>query len=107
MSDTIITMRFRLQPGRSKEDWLKANERASGWVRRQPGFQFRSLSETGDGEWIIIAYWASPEAIDAAEERFAREMGDELLPFVEMDSFRLDRSAACQMLKGLAEGQAA
>lgn len=107
MSDTIVTMRFRLRPGHDREGWLKANESVSGWVRRQPGFQFRSLSETGDGEWIIIGYWASAQALDAAEASFAREMDDEMLPFVDMDSFELTRSTAHVMLPGEAAAQQA
>lgn len=100
MSDTIVTMHFRLRPGHNKEDWLRANEKVSGWVLRQPGFKFRSLSETGDGEWIIIGYWASPQAVDAAEASFSREMDDEMLPFVDMGSFSLTRSTAHQLLRG-------
>ncbi|HSM97452.1 MAG TPA: hypothetical protein VLS47_00420 [Gallionella sp.] len=94
MNETIVSMHFRLQPGRNVQDWLKANEQVNGWAQRQPGFHYRSLSETGDGEWIIISYWGSAQAAEAADKRFAPEMGGVVFPFVDMNSFRVTRSTA-------------
>lgn len=100
MRDAIVNMHFRLQSGRSKEDWLKANEQVNAWIRQQPGFRYRSLSETDDGEWIVIVYWTSAEAAEVADKGFAREMGNLIFPFVDMDSFTINHSSAHVMLQG-------
>jgi hypothetical protein len=50
MSDTIELVRFRLKQDKTTADWLKANEKINDWIKVQPGFRFRSLSETADGE---------------------------------------------------------
>ena len=72
MSDTIELVRFRLQAGKTAAEWLKANEKINEWVKAQPGFRFRSLSETDDGEWIDMVYWESLEASRKAGEKFVR-----------------------------------
>ena len=100
MSDTIVNMRFRLQPGRSRKDWLRANEQVNTWIGRQPGFRYRSLSETADGEWIVIVYWISAEAAEVADRGFVQDMGNLIFPFVDMDSFSVSHSLAHVMLQG-------
>jgi quinol monooxygenase YgiN len=99
MSHTIVSMRFRLQPGHSKEEWLKANAQVNDRVRQQPGFRYRSLSETGDGEWLVIGCWTSAEAAEAANPGFARQIDGALSPFIDMASFNLTRSTARLMLR--------
>lgn len=103
MSDTITIMRFRLQDGKTTEDWMKVNEKVSEWVLRQPGFRFRSLSRTNEGEWIIMNYWTSMEDADAAEKCFRREMEGLVAPFIDMTHFDISRSHAMQMVRGDAD----
>jgi hypothetical protein len=94
MSDTIELVRFRLQPGKTAADWLKADEKINAWAKRQAGFRFRSLSETDDGEWLDICYWADAEAADAASARFREEMMSVCEPLVAQDSVTMSRSRA-------------
>lgn len=86
MSDTIDLVRFRLQQGKYSSDWLKANEKIDAWVTRQPGFRFRSLSETEDGEWIDMTCWDSPQAAQAGQTCFGAEMMSVCEPLVEPES---------------------
>lgn len=74
MSETIDLVHFRLQQGKTAADWLKANEKIDAWAKRQPGFRFRSLSETDDGEWIDMTCWDSPKAAQAGQASFGAEM---------------------------------
>ncbi len=100
MSDTIELVRFRLQPGKTAADWLKANEKINEWMKAQPGFQFRSVSETDDGEWWDLVYWASRETALAAGEKFMREVGDACMPLVAPGSVVISRSKAHVMQPG-------
>ena len=100
MSDTIELVRFRLQQGKTSADWLKANEKINVFMKAQPGFRFRSVSETGDGEWWDLAYWESLEAAEAAGEKFGAEMMPVCAPLVATGSVTISRSKAHVMQKG-------
>lgn len=100
MSDTIELVRFRLQQGKTSADWLKANEKINEFMKAQPGFRFRSLSETGDGEWLDLVYWESQEAAEAAGKKFEAEMMPVCAPLVAHDSVTISRSKAHVMQRG-------
>lgn len=100
MSDTIELIRFRLKQDKSAADWLKANEKINDWIKVQPGFRFRSLSETDDGEWIDMVYWESLEASKAAGEKFCVAMGPTCEELIDMASFVVSRSKAHVMQRG-------
>lgn len=100
MSDTIELVRFRLQQGKTAAQWLQANEKINAWVQAQPGFRFRSLSETEDGEWIDLVYWASMDAAQSAHESFGKEMGALCEPLVAAESVVVSHSRAHVMQRG-------
>ncbi len=100
MSDTIELVRFRLQSGKTAADWLKANEKINEWMKAQPGFQFRSVSETDDGEWWDLVYWASMEAALAAGKKFMPELGEVCMPLIAPGSVAISRSKAHVMQPG-------
>lgn len=100
MSDTIELVRFRLQQGKTSADWLKANEKINEFMKVQPGFRFRSLSETDDGEWLDLVYWESLETANAASEKFGAEMMSVCEPLVAHDSVVISRSKAHVMQRG-------
>ncbi len=102
MSDTIAIIRFRLKEGKTKEDWLKMNEKVNEWVLLQPGFRFRSLSETEDGKWTVVTQWESMNAADLAEKNFRLEMEDLIMPFVDAKSLDISRGKS-HMMQGAAK----
>lgn len=100
MSDTIELVRFRLQPDKTREQWLSANEAITAWVQEQPGFRFRSLSESDDGEWIDMVYWESREAAETAGKKFGEEMIGHCMSLVADDSIVTSLSRAHVMQRG-------
>ncbi len=92
MSDTIELVRFRLKKDKTAADWLKANEKINDWIKLQPGFRFRSLSETDDGEWLDVVYWESLEAAKASGAKFGEEMGQNCEPLIDMTSVIISHS---------------
>ncbi|NNM69862.1 MAG: hypothetical protein HKM00_07885 [Gallionella sp.] len=100
MFDTITLVRLRLQEGKTSAEWLMVNEKINEWVQRQQGFRFRSLSETDDGEWLIMTYWESLEAATAAEQSFGAEMLEMCKPLIARDSIAMSLSRAHMMLRG-------
>jgi len=100
MSDTIDLVRFRLQPGKTSAEWLKANEKINDWMTRQPGFRFHSVSETDDGEWWDLVYWEDFAAAEAAGKKFEVEMMPTCAPLIAPDSVSIGRSRAHVMQQG-------
>lgn len=100
MSDTIELVRFRLQQGKTSADWLKANEKINEFMKAQPGFRFRSLSETEDGEWLDLVYWENLAAAEAAGKKFESEIMPTCAPLVAPDSVTISRSKAHVMQQG-------
>lgn len=94
MSDTIELVRFRLQQDKTSADWLKVNEKINDWIKLQPGFRFRSLSETEDGEWLDMVYWESLDAAKTAGEKFGKEIGPSCEPLIDMASVIVSHSKA-------------
>ncbi|MDA8224791.1 MAG: hypothetical protein M0T86_02600 [Betaproteobacteria bacterium] len=99
MSAILVTMQFRLYEHKPRTVWLELNQQLDAWSSRQPGFRFRSLSETADGKWILIICWGNAEAAHAAEERFREDMEDAVIPFIDPDSYCSHRSRAHSMLQ--------
>lgn len=100
MSETVELVRFRLQPGKTAADWLKTNEKINAWMKGQPGFRFRSVSEAEDGEWWDLVYWESMEAALAAGEKFRSELLETIMPLVTPGSVEVKRSKAHVMQPG-------
>ncbi len=100
MLDTIELVRFRLQEGKTREEWLEANEAINRWTMQQPGFRFRSLSESDDGEWVDMIYWESREAAEAASKKFEAEMLEVCIPIIAPESVVISHSTAHVMQRG-------
>lgn len=60
---------FRTLPGTVEAEFLKAAEHTSTWAKAQPGFQYRTLVQDGDG-WLDLVYWDSEANAKAAGEAF-------------------------------------
>ncbi len=99
MYDTMEVVRFRLRPGSTAEEWLEAAARISVWLKTQPGFRMRSLSQTEDGEWIDMLCWESTEAACAAGERFGDDMGGACEPLIDIASISCSRGKTHLMLQ--------
>ncbi|OIR03262.1 antibiotic biosynthesis monooxygenase [mine drainage metagenome] len=97
MSDTLVIKQFRLRKDKPNAEWLKADEQIDEWIKQQPGFLFRCLSETTEGEWFVVEYWSSMEAVKAAEEKFRETLEGLIAPFIEISGFTVRHSKAHAM----------
>jgi hypothetical protein len=100
MSDTVELVRFRLQEGKTSADWLRAKEKIDDFIKAQPGFRFRSVSETDDGEWWDLVYWENLAAAEAAGAKFGAEMMVFCAPLIAQNSVTISRSKAHVMQRG-------
>ncbi|MEM7546087.1 MAG: hypothetical protein AAF367_11175 [Pseudomonadota bacterium] len=62
-------VRFKLNAGADSDAFRAAAPIVTDWAARQPGFQYRSLAEQGDGWWVDLVWWRSEaEALAAADK---------------------------------------
>ena len=63
MAETLEITTLRPAPGHTADDFVKANADIDAYLKRQPGFLWRRIVETGDGRVIdIVAYDSLPHA---------------------------------------------
>lgn len=56
---------FRLKPGVSEEDFLRASEALQeDFIDHQPGFVRRELLKGAGREWVDLVYWEDREAAE-------------------------------------------
>ncbi len=70
MSCTLEHVRFQTRDGVNEAAFLKASETVMDWLRRQPGFQYRTLVKGEGAEWLDLCYWESPETAKKAGDAF-------------------------------------
>ncbi|MFK4244025.1 hypothetical protein ACI2KV_14200 [Micromonospora chokoriensis] len=59
MSEALEMTTFRLVPGLTGADFVRANRDIGDYLRRQPGFRWRRITETDDGTITDIVAWDS------------------------------------------------
>ena len=65
---------FKLNPGVTNEQCLKALEATTADLQRQPGFVRREVRRDSDGTWVDMVYWQTRDealAAMAASQGFA------------------------------------
>lgn len=99
MSGKVELVRFRLSQGRTTAEWLESNKQLDEWLKHQPGFRLRSLSETAKGEWIDLLCWESAQAAEMAGERFETEMSGKCEPMIDITSIRCEEGRSHVLLQ--------
>jgi hypothetical protein len=59
MSEALEVTTCRLLPGRTGADFVEANKDIDAYLRRQPGFRWRRITEDEDGTITDIVAWDS------------------------------------------------
>lgn len=59
MSEALEMTTFRLAPGLTGAEFIKANDDINNYLRRQPGFRWRRITEDDDGTITDIVAWDS------------------------------------------------
>ncbi|MEM7523768.1 MAG: hypothetical protein AAF360_08450, partial [Pseudomonadota bacterium] len=75
-------VRFRLSEGADPDAFVAGAPVVTEWASRQPGFQRRTLVESGDGGWVDMIWWASETEALAAADNVMKDLGG--TPFMMM-----------------------
>lgn len=74
MPEVLEVTRLRPADGLTPADFLAANDDINGYLRRQPGFLWRRIVETHDGEVIDIVAYDGPANARAGAAGITGEM---------------------------------
>ena len=68
---TVEIIMFGLNNGVNEADFVAANQPVDEWVKAQPGFCYRSLTQNPESKlWSDIVYWDTLENAKAAFTKF-------------------------------------
>jgi hypothetical protein len=59
MTEAIEVTTFRLTPGVTVSDFIKANADVDAWLVQQTGFQWRRICQREDGYIVDVLLWAN------------------------------------------------
>lgn len=76
MPEALEITTFRLAAGLTGADFVRANEDINAYLRRQPGFRWRRITEGEDGTITDIVAWESVAAGRRGAEGIMTEMAD-------------------------------
>lgn len=84
----IELMKFRLAPGTSEEEFLRADRSLQqDFAYQQQGLMRRTTARGENGTWIVIDIWSTPDAAQACAAKWDRE------PVTQRFMALLDRSS--------------
>jgi hypothetical protein len=86
-------MRFKLAPGASAEDFLRADKALQeGFAYRQPGLLRRTTARDDEGHWIVVDVWRSQSDSDACSSRWdADPIAQSFMDLLDKSSIRVER----------------
>jgi hypothetical protein len=76
MTEALEVTILRPARGGDASDFVAANSDIDGYLRRQPGFKWRRITETEDGTVIDIVAYESKEQALAGAAGISSEMAD-------------------------------
>lgn len=76
MTEALEITTFKLAAGRTGADFVGANEDINAYLRRQPGFRWRRITEGDDGTIMDIVAWDTTAHAEASSRGIMTEMGD-------------------------------
>ena len=82
---------FKLAKGISEQAFLAENEHLNNWVKTEPGFEYRALSQAKDGTWTDTVFWQDMETASAAQQSFGEEASLQgMMKGIDMESVKVD-----------------
>lgn len=76
MTEATEIVIYKLRKGHSMADFILANASMNRWFKKQPGFQWRRLTEREDGAVVDVLLWRSIDDAKAAASKMMSETAD-------------------------------
>lgn len=91
MNTSVIELvSYKLKAGVSKEQLAATHTQVNAFLKEQPGFMYRSLSEDDSGLLYDIVYWQNMDSAKAAGEAFmAHPAGQSLFVVTDENSITM------------------
>ena len=94
----------RLKPTISNTDFLAYSEQLNQWVKQQPGFEYRALTQAEDGSWNDVVFWQNMNSAKMAQQQIEQQPSLEaMMTAIDMNSLTVSHQtihsvqACCEM----------
>ena len=96
MTTTAIEMvTYQLKSGVKQSDLNNIHPKVNDFLKAQPGFLYRSMSEDNSGKMYDIVYWQDMASATKAASAFEKsEAGMALMAVTDMDSVNMQHMSA-------------
>lgn len=78
---TVTVYQFSLAEDAKTEEFLAASEKADAFLKTCAGFQYRSLAQIDEQQWLDVVYWADAQSAEKANQAFSENQ--DCLPFAQ------------------------
>ncbi|MCW8885600.1 MAG: hypothetical protein OQK12_10150 [Motiliproteus sp.] len=108
MKPSVIELvTYQLKSGVNVQQLAETHEGVHEFLKEQPGFIYRSLSQDESGQWFDIVYWQDIATAKSAGDAFmAAPAGQALGALADMDSVVMRHMVAEAEMMGDCEGSA-
>ena len=90
MSETVEAVTFKLVKGSQPANFVAANGTINEWLRKQPGFLSRNLSQLEDNSWLDIVHWKTAVNAKQAADKIMVDLGDcECMGMIDPETIKM------------------
>lgn len=91
MSHTVMELvTFKVKASATPSQFVAASAPVTTWVRAQPGFLSRAVSQGEDGTWFDVVFWESDATARAAAEKFMVDQAQsDFMAMIDPDSVKM------------------
>ncbi len=93
MAQTIEIVRFRLNAGTDRNQFLAQNKDVEeNFIHKMPGLVSRETAQNSDGEWLVVLHWERPEDAQNSMDKFvAAQETKKFTALIDMSTFTMTR----------------
>ena len=91
MSHTVMELvTFKVKASATPAQFAATGASVNAWVRVQPGFLSRALSQGDDGTWFDVVFWASAATAKAAAQQFMVDLAQsDFIALIDPESVKM------------------
>lgn len=91
MSHTVMELvTFKVKASATSAQFAATGAPVNAWVRVQPGFLSRALSQGDDGTWFDVVFWESAATAKAAAQKFMVDLAQsDFMALIDPESVKM------------------
>lgn len=90
---TVSVYQFSLADNTQEDEFLSVSAKSDTFLKKQKGFQYRSLSKIDDNSWLDIVYWSDLASAQQANAAFEKDEDcKRFMSMLNMDSIKMQKA---------------